>query len=361
MLNRTPLYQAHVDLSGRLVDFAGWEMPMQFAGILAEVRTVRSGLGLFDVSHMGRIWLIGPDANRILNWLTTADVPSLRISRAKYTLICNDKGGIIDDGIIYRLGEEKYLLICNASNRVKVWSALEMARDSQFNSVELYDSTTEIGMIALQGPFANEVMNDLSQGLTEGLRPFQIKRGEILGQSVLIARTGYTGEDGFEIMPQSEACLDLWIGLVEMGAVPCGLGSRDILRLEAGLLLHGSDMDEDVNPFEAGLDRFVFAEKESIASASLQKYLQDGITKKLVGFLMIDRGVPRHGFDILKDDTIVGVVTSGGYSPSLDRYLGLGYVPTEAASPGTLIYVSVRGRLVEAQVTTLPFYTRRKI
>ena len=360
MLSRTPLYKAHVDLGGRLVDFAGWEMPIQFAGILAEVRTVRSKLGLFDVSHMGRIWLTGADAALILNWLTTADVPSIRISRAKYTLICNDKGGIIDDGIIYRLAEEKYLLICNASNRVKVWEALNMARDSQFSAVELDDSTTTIGMIALQGPFANDVMNDLAPGIAEALRPFQIREVEILGQSVLIARTGYTGEDGFEIMPQSESCPDLWYGLVERGALPCGLGSRDILRLEAGLLLHGSDMDEGVNPFEAGLDRFVFSEKESISSASLQTVLQHGIRKKLVGFLMIDRGVPRHGFDILKDDAIVGVVTSGGYSPSLDSYLGLGYVPIEAASPGTLIYISVRGRLVEAQVTTLPFYTRRK-
>ena len=360
MLNRTPLYEAHVALQGRLVDFAGWEMPIQFAGILAEVRTVRSKLGLFDVSHMGRIWLTGPDAIQILNWLTTADVPSLRVSRAKYTFICNDKGGIIDDGIIYRLGQEQYLLICNASNRAKIWTVLTTARDNQFNSVELDDRTSMIGMIALQGPLANDVMNGLAPGLAEALRPFQIRRAEILGQSMLIARTGYTGEDGFEIMPQSTACLDVWYGLVERGATPCGLGSRDILRLEAGLLLHGSDMDETVNPFEAGMERFVFAGKESIASTSFHTVLKDGIEKKLVGFFMIDRGVPRHGFDIIKDETVVGVVTSGGYSPSLDSYIGLGYVPVEAASPGTLMYISVRGRLVEAQVTTLPFYTRRK-
>jgi aminomethyltransferase len=309
---------------------------------------------------MGRIWLTGSDAIRILNWLTTADVSSLRVSRAKYTLICNDKGGIIDDGILYRLGEEKYLLICNASNRAKVWAVLTAARDKQFNSVELDDLTTTIGMIALQGPFANEAMNDFAPGIVEALRPFQIRRAEILGQSMLVARTGYTGEDGFEIMPESTVCPEVWYGLVERGAAPCGLGSRDILRLEAGLLLHGSDMDETVNPFEAGLDRFVFTEKESMSSASFHTVLKHGINKKLVGFLMVDRGVPRHGFDIIKGETIVGVVTSGGYSPSLDSYIGLGYVPIEAASPGTLIHISVRGRLVEAQVTTLPFYTRRK-
>ena len=360
MLHRTALFDTHVSLNGKMVDFAGWEMPIQFEGILAEARAVRSNSGLFDVSHMGRILLQGSDAANLLNWLTTANVPALRHNRARYTLVCTENGGILDDGIIYRLGDEEYMLICNAANREDVWSSLLMWRDTKFQNVMLDDRTFEVGMIAYQGPLAAETMNQLSPGLSESLRPFRIAMVEVDGISAYVARTGYTGEDGFEIMPDAAESAALWQRLMEMGAVPCGLGSRDVLRLEAGLLLHGSDMDATVNPLEAGLERFAHTDKESIYSAALQRSLEEGLKRKLVGISMVGRGVPRHGYRILREGSEIGVVTSGGYSPSLDSYIGLGYVQTDMASSGARLDVEVRGRVVEARVVDLPFYSRRR-
>ena len=360
-LHRTALFNTHVSLNGRMVDFAGWEMPIQFEGILAEARAVRSASGLFDVSHMGRILLQGPDAVHLLNWLTTANVPVLRHNRARYTLVCTENGGILDDGIIYRLGDEEYMLICNAANRGDVWSTLEMWRDTKFQNVMLDDRTFEVGMIAYQGPLAAETMAKLAPGLSESLRPFRITRVEIDGMSAYVARTGYTGEDGFEIMPDAAQSAALWNRLMEMGAVPCGLGARDVLRLEAGLMLHGSDMDATVTPLEVGLERFVHMDKESIYSAALQRSLEEGLKRKLVGISMVGRGVPRHGYRILSEGSEIGLVTSGGYSPSLDSYIGLGYVQTDMASPDARLDVDVRGRVVEAKVVDLPFYSRRRI
>ena len=360
MLHRTALFDTHVSLNGKMVDFAGWEMPIQFEGILAEARAVRSNSGLFDVSHMGRILLQGSDAANLLNWLTTANVPALRHNRARYTLVCTENGGILDDGIIYRLGDEEYMLICNAANREDVWSSLAQWRDTKFRNVMLDDRTFEVGMIAYQGPLAAETMNQLSPGLSQSLRPFRIARVDVDGISAYIARTGYTGEDGFEIMPDAAQSAALWNRLMEMGAVPCGLGSRDVLRLEAGLMLHGSDMDATVTPLEAGLERFVHMDKEAIYSAALQRSLEEGLRRKLVGISMVGRGVPRHGYRMLSEGSEIGVVTSGGYSPSLDSYIGLGYVQTDMASSGARLDVDVRGRVVEARVVDLPFYSRRR-
>ena len=359
-LHRTALFNTHVSLNGRMVDFAGWEMPIQFEGILAEARAVRYTSGLFDVSHMGRVMLQGPDAVHLLNWLTTANVPVLRHNRARYTLVCTEDGGILDDGIIYRLGDEEYMLICNAANRGDVWSTLEMWRDTKFQNVMLDDRTFEVGMIAYQGPLAAEAMDKLAPGLSESLRPFRIARVDVDGMSAYVARTGYTGEDGFEIMPDAAQSAALWNRLMDMGAVPCGLGSRDVLRLEAGLLLHGSDMDATVTPLEAGLERFVHMDKESIYSAALQRSLEEGLKRKLVGISMVGRGVPRHGYRILSEGSEIGLVTSGGYSPSLDSYIGLGYVQTDMASPDARLDVDVRGRVVEARIVDLPFYSRRR-
>ncbi len=360
MLHRTALFDTHVSLNGKMVDFAGWEMPIQFEGILAEARAVRSASGLFDVSHMGRIMLQGSDTAHLLNWLTTANVPALRHNRARYTLICTENGGILDDGIIYRLGDEEYMLICNAANREDVWSTLSMWRDTKFRNVMMGDRTFQVGMIAFQGPLAAETMDKLAPGLSQSLRPFRIARVEMDGMSAYVARTGYTGEDGFEIMPDAAQSAVLWQRLMEMGAVPCGLGARDVLRLEASLLLHGSDMDATVNPLEAGLERFVHTDKESIYSAALQRSMEEGLKRKLVGISMVGRGVPRHGYRILSEGSEIGVVTSGGYSPSLDSYIGLGYVQTDMASPGARLDVDVRGRVVEARVVDLPFYSRRR-
>ena len=343
-----------------MVSFAGWEMPLQFQGILAEARAVRSGSGLFDVSHMGRIWVWGRQACALLDWVVTADVTAMTCGQGRYVMVCTQEGGILDDGIIYRLGDEEYLLVCNAANREVVWRWLVRWREERFPASELLDRTLEVGMIAFQGPRAPEAMRSLSPGLAEGLRPFYSVVAQVAGISALVSRTGYTGENGFEIMPAAEESPALWHSLLETGAVPCGLGSRDVLRLEAGLLLHGDDMDNDVNPFEAGLDRFVFLDKESVYSKSLAQARRCGIKRKLIGIRMVGRGVPRHSCPILLNGVNVGKVTSGGYSPTLDTYIGLGYVSVELSAAGSRLVVDVRGKLVEAEVVALPFYSRRR-
>ena len=359
-LNRTALYDTHVSLQGKMVPFAGWEMPIQFQGILAEARAVRSASGLFDVSHMGRIWIRGPQAVALLDWVVTASVPALSTNRARYTLVCTEDGGILDDGIVYCLGEEEYLLVCNAANREGVWSWLVRWRDDRFPRAELEDRTLVVGMIALQGPWASQAMEDLAPGLAESLRPFRCTTTRLAGIPALVARTGYTGEHGFEIMPAAEDSPGLWRRLMETGATSCGLGARDVLRLEAGLLLHGTDMDSHTNPFEAGLERFVYSDKESVCSGALEQVLERGVQRKLIGFHMVGRGVPRHGYSILREGVTVGEVTSGGYSPTLDRYIGLGYVSVGLAVPGSRFAVDVRGKLVEAEAVALPFYSRRR-
>lgn len=360
MLNRTALYNTHVSLNGKMVPFAGWEMPLQFQGILAEARAVRTSSGLFDVSHMGRIWVTGAQAAGLLDWVTTANVPALAINVARYTLICTDEGGILDDGIIYRLGQEEYLLICNAANRDAVWSWLVRWRDARFVKAKLVDRTTEVAMIAFQGPETVRAMERLAPGLAERLRPFRSAQAQVAGIPALVGRTGYTGEDGFEMMPATEDAPALWKHLLETGAVPCGLGSRDVLRLEAGLMLHGTDMDKTTNPFEAGLDRFVYMDKESVCSGPLRQVLQKGVRRKLAGFEMVERGVPRHGYPIVRDGATVGQVTSGGYSPTLDMYIGLGYVSSELATLGSSFAVDIRGKVVGAKAVALPFYSRRR-
>ena len=230
-MSRTALYDTHLSLGGRMVPFAGWEMPLQFQGILAETRAVRAHSGLFDVSHMGRIWVRGRQASALLDWTATANISALAQGRARYGLLCTEDGGILDDGIVYYLGPEEYLLVCNASNRDAVWRWLGELRDSRFQDTELEDRTLEIGMIAFQGPDAPAAMERLSPGSTGGLRPFRCASVQVNGVPVLIARTGYTGEDGFELMPQADASADIWKRLSETGAVPFGLGSRHVLRL----------------------------------------------------------------------------------------------------------------------------------
>jgi aminomethyltransferase len=358
--NCTALYDTHLSMNGKMVPFAGWEMPLQFQGILAETSAVRSHSGLFDVSHMGRIWATGPQAAALLDWLVTANVPALGRGRARYTLFCTENGGILDDCIVYNLDEDKYLLVCNAANRNAVWQALLQWRDSRFNKVDLDDRTLQVGMIAFQGPRAIAALDQLAPGLADRLRPFRCVEASVAGITALVARTGYTGEDGVEIMPNAEHSVALWQRLMETGAAPCGLGARDVLRLEAGLLLHGNDMDVSVNPFEAGLDRFVFTDKESICSDALRRVQLEGVRSKLTGFRMLERGIPRHGYALLHDGDTIGRVTSGGYAPTLDSYIGLGYVSVEMADSGSRFHVDMRGKLVGAEVMPLPFYSRRR-
>ena len=359
-LRRTVLYDKHVELGGRMVPFGGWEMPIQYSSILGESRAVRSRAGIFDVSHMGRLDIHGPDAASLLNRVLSVDVPKIRVGRSRYNVICNENGGIIDDCIVYRRGEERYLLIPNASNTPAVLDWLGRWTSDQ-DKVQIENITTKYVMIAHQGPEALAMLQDLTSTDPSSVRPFTATETQVAGVDTFLARTGYTGEDGVELIFPQEAATEIWKLLMDKGAVPCGLGARDVLRLEAGLLLHGNDMDTSINPYEAGLDKFVNPDREAYVSGETLRRARDhGVSRRLVGFYLLGRGIPRHGYSITDGSKQIGQVSSGGHSPSLDRSLGMGYVPIGYSAEGSRFHIDIRGRLVEAQVTTLPFYSRRK-
>ena len=347
-------------MGGRMVPFSGWEMPVQYAGILAEARAVRSAAGLFDVSHMGRVEIDGPGAAAFLDRVLSVDVPGLRIGRARYNVICNEAGGIIDDCIVYRRAEERFLLIPNAGNRLAVLDWLAQWAPSS-DETRIQDATLRSAMIAHQGPQAEAMLQGLTSADLSAVRLFRAIDAEVAGIETMVARTGYTGEDGFELIMPSEDATNIWRELVERGAVACGLGARDTLRLEAGLPLHGNDIDTSTNPYEAGLDRFVNPDREGyLARESLTRIRDSGPDRQLAGFKMLERGIPRHGYRIVDGVKELGIVSSGGPSPSLDMNIGLGYVPINYSTLGSLFQIEIRGRPLEAEVVSLPFYSRRR-
>ena len=359
-LKHTALYDTHLALVGRIVPFGGWAMPIQYTSILQEARAVRNNAGLFDVSHMGRLDISGGGAASLLNRALSVNAAKLRIGRARYNVICNASGGIIDDCIVYRRGEERFLLIPNAANTAAVIDWLARL-NTQPDDVSIRNITADTAMIAHQGPQAAATLSGAASRDIASVRPFAAVETRIDGVDALLARTGYTGEDGFEIiLPASEAPR-IWRLLMDKGAAACGLGARDVLRLEAGLLLHGNDMDDQTNPCEAGLDRFVDPDREGYAARdALLKARDEGVDRTLVGFVMMGRGIPRHGYAISDGERNIGIVTSGGPSPTLDSAIGLGYVPACRSAIGSTLKIDIRGRLVEAQVTRLPFYSRRR-
>ena len=357
---RTALHDTHVSLGGRMVPFGGWDMPVQYPdGILAEVKAVRTATGVFDVSHMGRLYLSGPKATEFLDWVLTGSASTLRVGRARYCMICNEKGGVIDDTIFYRLSEDRYLLVPNAGNRPTVVAWFQHWIDEKFSSgCAMEDVTGTTGLIAFQGPGTPELIDKLADTPLSGMRYFSWTESSIQGAPVLVGRTGYTGEDGFEMLVQENAVVKVWNALTGSGAVPCGLGARDVLRLEAGLPLHGHEIDEETTPIEAGLDRFVRFDKEYVGSDVLKDQQENGVQRKLVGFTLPGRSAPRAGYSLLHQGETIGSVTSGSYSPTLDPSIGMGYVLERYAEPGAALDLDLRGRTVQVTVTALPFYTR---
>ena len=360
---RTSLYSTHLDLGARMVPFGGWDMPVQYSGILGEVGAVRNAAGLFDVSHMGRVYVSGPRATEFLDWVLTGSVESLRVGRARYCMICNEQGGIIDDTIFYRLSEDGYLLIPNAGNRTTVVSWFQHWIGQRFpGGCTLEDRTQATALLALQGPNAAQIMDQVcvlkSSRAPSGLRFFAWGEGKILGNDVFVGRTGYTGEDGFEMVVESADAQALWQRLLGTGATPCGLGARDVLRLEAGLPLHGHEIDAETTPIEAGLERFVSLEKEFVGSPAVRRQLERGVERKLVGLTAPGRSAPRAGYSILDQGQEVGRITSGAFSPTLDTSIAMGYVLVRYANSGQELQVDIRGRPTQAQVVSLPFYIR---
>ena len=357
-LNRTPLHGTHTSLNARMVPFAGWDMPVQYTGILAETRAVRSKAGLFDVSHMGRLDISGPEAPAFLDWIVTHTASNLRQGRARYALICNEEGGIIDDTVYYRVDDERYLLVCNASNRQYVVPWMRRWVQEKFPGVSIEDRTEATAMIAFQGPATPGLLDAAGDVDTSRMRFFSYAEGTVASRPAFVGRTGYTGEDGFELIVDAGDAAHVWRTLMEAGGAPCGLGARDVLRLEAGLSLHGNDIDTTTTPIEAGLERFVRLDKEFVGAEVLRRQQKDGPPRRLVGLNVQGRSLARHGYPILRDGDQVGTVTSGTQSPTLDRVVAMGYVFSGFAGAGSPLQIDIRGRLAEAEVASLPFYTR---
>jgi aminomethyltransferase len=359
----TPLTDAHRALGARLIEFGGWLMPVQYTSILEEHRAVRERVGLFDLSHMGELYVEGPDAGAALAYALVSDPPSLAVGRAHYSMICAPNGGIVDDLIVYRLAEERFLVVANAGNAGSVSDALA-ERLGRFKAV-LDDRALATGLLAIQGPLSAAVLAPLTDVNLEGLRYYAIAEGAVAGIPGLVARTGYTGEDGFEIFVDTAHTAELWTVLLAAvrakGGVPVGLGARDTLRLEAGMPLYGNELDLDTNPFEAGLGRVVKLAKEGdfVGRAALERVAREGASRKLVGLVMEGRGIARHGYPVLVGDRRTGQVTSGTQSPTLGMPIAMAYVAPGDAEPGTVMDVEIRDARVPARVVELPFYRRK--
>ena len=360
----TPLADRHVALGAKLVEFAGWLMPLQYAGILEEHRAVRARAGLFDLSHMGELFVEGEQAGAGLAYALVSDPRALAIGRAQYSMICAPEGGVLDDLIVYRLGSERFLIVANASNAAVVSDALA-ERLAGFRAV-IDDRSLATALVAIQGPLSASVLAPLTNVDLGGLRYYAIAEGRVAGAAALLARTGYTGEDGFEVIVDLAHATVVWDALYEAGAplgvVPVGLGARDTLRLEAGMPLYGNELGRDNTPFEAGLGRVVKLDKEGdfVGRTALERAQADGPRKKLVGLIVRGRGIARHGYPVFVGERATGVVTSGTLSPTLGEPIAMAYVAPSDAEPGTIVAVGIRDQRVPAEVVALPFYRRAK-
>ncbi|NWJ96434.1 MAG: glycine cleavage system aminomethyltransferase GcvT [Chloroflexi bacterium] len=361
-LEKTPFYDIHVKLGARLIEFGGWLMPVQYKGIIEEHNAVRKAAGLFDLSHMGEVEVSGFKALEFLQFVTTNDVSKLEVGQAHYTFLCYPDGGIVDDLIVYRL-PDKYLLVVNASNAEKDYAWLQESRTLKGFDCILRNASSATALLALQGPRAIEILQPLVANNLNEIAYYHCAEGELEGVSVLLARTGYTGEDGFELFFNKAHAEKIWNLLAEAGQAkglqPIGLGARDTLRLEAKMALYGNDIDATSNPFEAGLGWAVKLDKGNFTGkAALEKFKASGLKRKLVGFEMKDRSIARHGYPVAIEGEVVGVVTSGSPSPTTGKNIGLAYVPLKYATLGTSLQVIIRNKPAEALVVKTPFYAR---
>lgn len=357
-LQRTPLFEQHRQLGAKLVDFNGWEMPLQYTGIIEEHRAVRENVGVFDVSHMGQIEASGERALDFVQYLVPNDAGKLDVDQAIYTQLCNDDGGTLDDLLVYRL-PDRYLLVVNAGTKDRDYKWVERHAAS-FDGVEARDMSDNYAMIAVQGPNAEVTLREHVQADISRLKLFRAVETELEKAPIVVSRTGYTGEDGFEVFGPPEAIVALWKFSIKSDVAPIGLGARDTLRFEAALPLYGHELDEETTPVEAGLGWSVKDKNvDYIGKDVLLRQKREGGRKRLVGFRMIDRGVPREGYTLYREDEEAGYVTSGMKSPTLNAFLGMGYLDgSEKPSEGAEIEVDVRGQRRRAEIVRLPFYRR---
>lgn len=357
-LLRTPLFDSYKEYGGKTIDFGGWELPVQFSSIKAEHEAVRTKAGLFDVSHMGEVFVTGSGALDYLQKLVTNDVSKLADGQAQYTVMCNEDGGTVDDFLIYKLADERYLLVVNASNIEKDVAWMEQQKTE---NVEIDNQSSNYALLALQGPSAQSILQKYTNTSLEEITFFRFKEIQVDGHDVLVSRTGYTGEDGFEIYGSKEAIIALWpVLLGNEDVVPAGLGARDTLRFEAGLPLYGQELSDTISPLEAGLGFVVKVNKEAdfIGKAVLKQQKEQGVERKLVGLEMIDKGIPRTGYKVFAGDREIGEVTTGTQSPTLKKNIGFALLAKDFAELGTEVEVEVRNKRLKAKVVSTPFYKR---
>ncbi|MFP4620646.1 MAG: glycine cleavage system aminomethyltransferase GcvT [Bacteroidales bacterium] len=362
-MKNTPLIEKHKQLGAKIVDFAGFNMPIEYTGIQDEHITVREKVGIFDVSHMGEFRITGPNAYDLIQKVSANDAAKLYPGRAQYSCLPNGEGGLVDDFLVYQYDDQEYMVVVNAANIEKDWNWWN--RQNTMNA-RLEDASDKMALLAVQGPKALSTLEKLTDEDLAGMKPFRFKVGKLAGvDDVIISATGYTGEHGFELYTYNEHVEKIWDAILEVGEEfgikPIGLGARDTLRLEAGLCLYGNDIDENTSPIEAGLDWVVkFKDyKDFIDKDYLWKQKQEGVSKKLVGFVLKGRGIPRQHYEILdRQEKNIGVVTSGTMSPMLKKGVGMGYVTPQHTEPGTEIFIRVRNKMLAAEVVKMPIYKK---
>ncbi len=363
---KTPLYQQHVQLKAKIVDFSGWQMPVFYESVLVEHKCVRNSVGIFDVSHMGEIRIQGPQAAEFLSHLAINDIHALKTKHGQYTAMCVESGGFVDDLIVYKLADDDFLLCVNASNTDKDYQWIESKRHA-FPKVRVVNESENWGQIAIQGPHSTACLQTLlspSDAKTlETLEYMQILPINIFGQASLIARTGYTGEKGYEIYSPPQIAEQIWTTLLEKGQSygirPIGLGARDTLRLEACYLLYGNDMDETISPLEAGISWAVKFTHDFIGKSALLEQKEAGLKRKLHGFIMTDNGIPRHGMDVIQNDKKIGVVSSGSVLPTVGGSGGLALLAVDALDRSQPIFIDIRGNEKAAKIVPTPLYAAR--
>ncbi|UPQ78924.1 glycine cleavage system aminomethyltransferase GcvT [Flavobacterium azooxidireducens] len=360
-MKNTALTHIHESLGAKLVPFAGYNMPVQYEGVTVEHETVRNGVGVFDVSHMGEFLLSGPNALALIQKVTSNDASTLTIGRAQYSCLPNNQGGIVDDLIVYKIKEEQYLLVVNASNIDKDWDWISSHNDL---GVEMKNISEDYSLLAIQGPKAVEAMQSLTSINLAEIKYYHFEVADFAGiENVIISATGYTGSGGFEIYCKNSEVEQIWKKVFEAGASfgikPIGLAARDTLRLEMGFCLYGNDINDTTSPLEAGLGWITKFTKEFTNSENLKKQKEEGVTKKLVGFELLERGIPRHDYEILDvEGNNIGIVTSGTMAPTVGKGIGMGYVKTEFSTPDSEIYIQIRNNKVKAKVVKMPFYKK---
>ncbi len=366
-LKKTPLNEVHRKLGGKMVDFGGWDMPVQYpAGVIEEHLRTRNAAGLFDVSHMGEIWVEGEDAIEFVNRLTTNDVTKLVDGQAHYSALTNEKGGIVDDLLVYRFDQDKLLLVVNAGTTDKDWDWITSHKKEK--NIALTNASADYCQIAVQGPDAVGIVQKLTDTNLDEIKYYHFTTGRVDGVESILSRTGYTGEDGFEVYAAGEYAEQLWNKLLdtggygsEKGILPCGLAARNTLRLESGMSLYGHELSDEITPLEANLGWITKLQKgDFIGSGSLSRQKETALTRKLVGFEMIDKGIARDDFDVYVGSEKVGYVTSGSPAPFLKKNIGMAFLPLEFAKIGQEIKIDVRGKHLAAAVVPTPFYKRGK-